>query len=83
MSTIEYPGCNQGYPTGAGEAFVQRPGDLLNAKGAYALRVVGLPIAEVARALGVSPTAVRLGVARVDTILKSRGLAVKELVRTK
>jgi REP element-mobilizing transposase RayT len=48
-----------------------------------AVRELGLPIAEVARALGVSPTAVRLGVARAETLLKAHGLAAGRLLKGK
>jgi REP element-mobilizing transposase RayT len=45
-----------------------------------AVRALGLPMPAVARALGISPTVVRAGVARGTALLAERGLAVSELL---
>ncbi len=45
-----------------------------------AVHELGLPIAEVAREVGISPTAVRLGIAQGDALLESRDLDVSKLL---
>jgi hypothetical protein len=45
-----------------------------------AVRELGLPIAEVARALGVSPTAVRVGLGRGETLLAAHGIDPNQLL---
>jgi hypothetical protein len=45
-----------------------------------AVRPLGLPMPAVARALGISPTVVRAGVARGAALLAERGLAVSDLL---
>ena len=48
--------------------------------GGLAVRALGVPIAEVARALGVSPTAVRLGLTRTDELMAGQGVNMADLV---
>jgi hypothetical protein len=48
-----------------------------------AVRELGLPIAEVAHMLGISPTGVRKGVARLDALLAVRRIRVEDLVSKK
>ena len=48
--------------------------------GAMAVRELGLPIADVARALGVSETAVRLALPRAADLMKGRGVAAADLL---
>ena len=46
-------------------------------------RALGLPIAGAARALRLSPTLVRAGLARADGLAATRGLTVADLLRAR
>jgi REP element-mobilizing transposase RayT len=48
--------------------------------GGLAVQRLGLPIAEVARALGISSTAVRLGLPRAGELMRRRGVPPEELM---